>query len=201
MSRFNREKGSDQIQTVTSTTVLKNGRDLAVNLSLHGYGLAHFAAIELQETIKYIIKMFEFPEVLQAYGVTGKWQLQERISQLYLKGSGNGVKKRTLATTGLNIIQWLANNKYLLVDPTGEFSLDDPNAKKMANNVERWLAVNGTDNESIQRYSDAISVDAQPTIPSLSMPDLSDPVGNLLSPGNGIDDMANLANLGNIAKA
>src|SRR5262245_59971821 len=45
------ELASGVRKSLTSEQAFKNARDLAVNLSLHGYGVAHFAAVELQDLV------------------------------------------------------------------------------------------------------------------------------------------------------
>src|SRR5262245_26786484 len=82
--------------TRKAITVHKNARELAVNLSLHGSGIAHLAAVELKRTIKSVIKMMSYPKVLSAYGAKDVWQLVERVSELYLGGAVNSVQQRTL---------------------------------------------------------------------------------------------------------
>src|SRR5258708_31285682 len=104
VSLINRQATQEK-QVVTNEYVFKNARDLAVNLSLHGYGAAHFAAVELQELIKEVKKMLSFQDILNAYGVRDYNQLIERVSALYLGGAVNRVRQRTMATTGSKIIQ------------------------------------------------------------------------------------------------
>lgn len=191
--------------TVTGPTVLKNGRDLAVNLSLHGYGMAHFAAVELQEHIKSLIKMMSYPDILQAYGVLDRWQLVERVSGMYIGGAVNGVRQRMLATSGSKIIQWLAEHSRLLANPhLATLDLEAPEHREMVEHVESWLAMTGTDDQSVERYSDAISIQKQPTIPDLSLQGISEELGHMISGGgNGLNGALKdvTANLGSIAKA
>jgi len=150
--------------SLTGQQVFKNARDLAVNISLHGYGIGHFAAIELQETMKIIKKMLSYPDVLSAYGVNDVWQLVERVSAMYLGGSVNSVRQRTLAEAGSKIIQWLASKQQVLVKPGT--TIDVTKETVLVDNVERWLAVTGTDDQSTARFSEPISIPQQPTIPA-----------------------------------
>jgi hypothetical protein len=186
--------------SLTGQTVLKAGRDLAVNLSLHGYGIAHFAAVELQDHITKTLKMLSYPDVLQAYGVLDRWQLVERVSALYLGGAVNGVRQRTLATAGSKIIQWLAAYSRVLANPhRGVFDPRTPDNRGLIENVESWLAMTGTDDQSVERYSDAVSIQQQPTIPDMSLRSIPDALGELMS-GNGVMNGA-FKDLGAIAKA
>jgi hypothetical protein len=145
---------------VTPEQVFKAAKDLAVNLSLHGYGIGHFAAIELQKLIKTVMAMLSFPDVIAAYGVRDIWQLVERVSQLYLGGSVNGVRQRTMAHHGAKIIEFLAQQAAQL---SGAFTTLD--LSPINTNVEQWLAVTGTDDNTVDKYSAPVAVTQQPTIP------------------------------------
>lgn len=175
-----RERRSTQRQAVSEQQIFKNARDLAVNLSLHGYGLAHFAAVELQKLVKDLLKVFSYPETLSAYGVNDPWQLIERVSDLYLGGAVNGVRQRTMAQTGARIMQWLVRKQPLLVRRKGTtlgILQDAPDGSlriaaqeiDFINDVERWLAVTGTDDASVERFSEPIAMQSQPTIPNLAL--------------------------------
>jgi hypothetical protein len=176
VSVLNRElKATGVRQSLTAQQVFKNARDLAVNLSLHGYGMAHFAAVELQGLVRTVIKMLGYPEVLSAYGVNDIWQLVERVSGLYLGGSANGVRQRTLAQSGAAIIQWLAKRQpTLLAGAATDAAMKVFSEIELVAEVEKWLAVTGTDDTSIDKFSEVVSVPSQPTIPSLSLSALPD---------------------------
>ena len=195
VSVLNREVQATGVRkSLTAEQAFKNARDLAVNLSLHGYGVAHFAAVELQDLVTTVIKMLGYPEVLAAYGVNDIWQLVERVSGLYLGGSANGVRQRTLAQSGARIIQWLAKKQpYLVAGQAGKLKFDE---EELVSEVERWLAVTGTDDTSIDRYSDVVSLPSQPTIPSLSLSALPEAMaGFTATPGGLQNAMQNLASL------
>jgi len=193
VSVLSREQDATVRKAVTDQQVFKNARDLAVNLSLHGYGVAHFAAVELQDLVKNTLKMLSFPDVLSAFGVQDVWQLVERVSALYLGGAVNGVRQRTLAQAGSKIIQWLAKNQPVLASSyagTLQISKD----LDLIQNVERWLAVTGTDDAAVDRYSAPVSVPSQPTIPGLSLQGLTDGM-NLMRKPDLQAAMQNMANL------
>jgi hypothetical protein len=91
-SLYNRQ--ADQERTLVSGEQLfKSARDLSVNLSLHGYGMAHFAAAELQKLIRDVHAMLSTPDILSAYGVRDANQLVDRsapsISAARSTGSGS----------------------------------------------------------------------------------------------------------------
>lgn len=198
VSVYNRELNATIRQAVTIPQIFKNARDLAVNLSLHGYGIAHFAAVELQDHVNQVLKMLSYPDILQAYGVNDVWQLVERVSGLYLGGSVNSVRQRTLAKTGAAIIQYLGKNQTALIVPNGSLTIDP--TSDLVVNVERWLAVTGTDDTSIDKYSGPVAVAQQPTIPNMSLQSVQDALATLRPNGIG-QAMQSLGNLAPIGKA
>jgi hypothetical protein len=186
VSVLTREESATIRKALTQQQVFKNARDLAVNLSLHGYGIAHFAAVELQEHVRSTMRMLSYPDVLQAYGVLDVWQLVERVSGLYLGGAANSVRQRTLAQSGARIIQWLAEHQPILVDPGGSLHL--LGEQRLIADVERWLAVTGTDDESVDKFSDPVSMSAQPTIPNMSLQGIPDMLRDVMKP-NGMTSL------------
>jgi hypothetical protein len=168
VSLNNRQNGAQFVNSrlvttgalVTPEQVFKAAKDLAVNLSLHGYGIGYFAGIELQKLIRTVKTMLSFPDIIAAYGVRDIWQLVERVSQIYLGGSVNGVRQRTMAQTGANIIQFLADKAGVLSG-----ALVNLDTTAINSDVERWLAVTGTDDNMVDKYSAPVAVTQQPTIP------------------------------------
>lgn len=187
VSMYDRERLVTGVRkSVTPPVLFKNARDLAVNLSLHGYGVAHFAAVELQETINFILKTLSYPDVLQAYGVLDVWQLVERVSGLYLGGAANSVRQRTMATTGSQVILWLGDKAKQLSASAGSMTL--PAGDPIIQSVERWLAVTGMGEDTTERYAEPVSISSQPTIPDMALraaPDLLQDAMNLAGMGNG----------------
>lgn len=166
VSLYGRELKSLERRMVSSEQVFKTARDLAVNLSLHGFGLAHFAAIELQNLIRSTKDTLSNPDVLSAYGVRDVWQLAERVSNMYLGGAVNGVRQRTMASSGAAIIQWLATSAPSLVGAFRNLLIDDV----LISHVERWLAVTGTPDAAVERYSEPVALQSQRTIPDFALP-------------------------------
>lgn len=181
VSRYGREKDAKSYiaQTVSQEQVFKGARDLAVNLSYHGYGLAHFAAVELQELVKLIKDALSTPDVLAAYGVRDVWQLVERVSNAYLGGNANSVRQRTMATSGSQIIRWLSQKAPSLVGPVGQLIIDDA----VISHVERWLAVTGTPDQATEKYSEPVALTSQRTIPDFGLPSgaASDAIRDVMS--------------------
>ena len=163
---YNRDKDSQVYRRIDRTTVIKAARDLAVNLSLHGYGVAHFAAVQMQKLIKQIKDMLSRPELLLAYGVNDDRQLVERVSAMYLGGSMNGVRYRTMAQSGGQIILWLADKAPLLAseDPMAAEKLD-LFEDRLSANAAAWLAVTGTQDNAVDQYSEPVDIPNQSVIP------------------------------------
>lgn len=153
--------------------VRKAGRDLAANLSLHGYGVGYFAATELQTTIKEVIDILSSEDVKNAYGARDMYQVIDQVAALELGGTRNTTRYRTIAQSGAVIIAWLATRGELL-SSTGKARVIDLNAiysgAPRAANVrstdmptdgdlvdacEQWLAVTGTADIQVEQYSQA----------------------------------------------
>ncbi|HUQ04029.1 MAG TPA: hypothetical protein VM261_16135 [Kofleriaceae bacterium] len=166
VSIYGREQDSTEMKRVSQEQIFKTARDLAVNLSYHGYGLAHFAAIELQSLIKNVKETLSHPDILASYGTRDVWQLCERVSNMYLGGAPNGVRHRTMAQSGAAIIQWLAVSSSSLIGSFANLNVDDG----LRSNVERWLSVTGTPDQQTEKYSEPVALTSQPTIPSFAVP-------------------------------
>lgn len=141
-SGFPCDGGPDEKRAAGRRT-FESARNLAKNLSPRGAGVAHFAAVELQSTIKTILKIFSYPEILQAYGVLDYTMLMERVSVLYLGGPIFTIRGRVLAWSGAAIINWLAERAASLAPPGR--SLDLCGNLELLEHVRRWLACDGLD--------------------------------------------------------
>jgi len=149
---------------VSAEHVRKAGRDLAANLSLHGYGMAHFAATELQGQIRDVLDILNEPEIRAAYGARDFAQVIDQVSALELGGARNGVRYRTMATSGAVIIRWLAENSARLSSFGSSFlsdtggglgrnPLEDPSDAQLVEAVEAYLAVTGTPEDRVEEYA------------------------------------------------
>ena len=157
--------------SVTQQQVRKSGRDLAANLSLHGYGMTYFAATDLQKQIKDVISLLSDPDIRQAYGARDMWQVIDQVTMLDLGGAGNTVRYRTMATAGATIMAWLATRAARLSDSSFEPILDmnairfaapsngrqkpmvDPTDADLVNACEQYLAVTGTEEGQVEQFS------------------------------------------------
>ncbi len=156
-----------QHQKITVETVAKAATDLAINLSLHGYGIGYFAAIEMQSLVREVLELLGAPAVMSAYGTTTVWQLVERVSDLYLGGAANGVRHRTAAVSGQKIIYWLGQHAKQL-GPTLFESIPETERRALYNHISRWLAVSGVQEATVEKYAEPIATLNSPTIPAWS---------------------------------
>jgi hypothetical protein len=184
--------------SVSQEQVRKSGRDLAANLSLHGYGIAYFVATELQSSIREFITLLSDPEIKSAYGARDMWQVIEQVSTLELGGARNSVRYRTMATSGAVIIRWLADNANQLAGSAftdiidlgeirnppprgaGASPTTEPTDADLLNACEQWLAVTGTPDLRVEEYaqpSEGPTATSSPVrIPTIAK-DLLDSVG------------------------
>lgn len=172
VAALKRQNGSTDLESSNLTAtdelaVRRAARDLARNLSLHGGGMALYAALDLQKQIEMSIKLLSEPEVRSAYGARDIWQVIEQVATVELGGAANGNRYRTMATAGSTIISWLAANLSRLrpntqrpflrfsksANPQGrlkEFQLSvKATDNDLASACERWLAVNGVTDDRI----------------------------------------------------
>jgi hypothetical protein len=153
---------------VSQEQVRKSGRDVAANLSLHGYGIAYFAATELQTQLNEIINLLKNTEIKSAYGARDMFQVIDQVATLELGGAKNSIRYRTMADAGAVIIRWLANNGDRLVSSSRVPVLDDgvirrrensanprvsPTDYDLVNACEQWLAVTGTPDVRVEEYA------------------------------------------------
>ena len=153
---------------VNQQQVRKAARDLANNLTLHGYGMAHFAGRELTQQINTMIKILSDPEIRGAFGARDMWQVVDQVATYDLGGAKTTSRYRTLASCGMIITAWLANNVSKIVQPTGplidmaavavpDSGTHDPTKQPtdydLVNACELWLADTATSDTQIEQYS------------------------------------------------
>lgn len=177
VSSLVRQKTADQLLRasipagVSQQQVRKSARDLAQNLSLHGYGMSVFYALELQGLINTVIDLLRDREIMGAYGARDMWQVIDQVATLELGGARNSIRYRTLASCGAIITAWLANNvkrynqatsnrvinveEVLSLDPpsAGAKATTDPTDYDLVNACELWLADTATSDERIEELS------------------------------------------------
>lgn len=160
---------------VSQEQVRKAARDLGANLSRNGYGIAFYAATELQSTILTFKEMLQDPELRSAFGSRDMWQVIDQVNVNYLGGAKNTHRYRTQSRAGAIIIRWIAenthrlsnisgpvlsvdeiNNPQMRIAPAGHKPIVKPSDWDLVNACEQWLAVAGVPEQSVEQYSQPI---------------------------------------------
>jgi hypothetical protein len=190
---------------VSQEQVRKSARDLGTNLSRNGYGIAYFAATELQQSILEFRDVLQNPELRNAFGARDMWQVIDQVNVNYLGGARNTHRHRTQSRAGAIIIRWIANNVQRLsniagpviqieqiVNPQlraaggGANPTVEPSDWDLVNACEQWLAVGGVQDQSIEQYSQPIEAPTMTSRP-IEMPQIArDMLGGL---GAGLNGM------------
>lgn len=87
----------------------KSVRDLAANVSRHGWGGAAFAARQLARDANALRELLESPEILEAYGARDLWQVIEQVATKELGGAVDIAGLRARALAGSAMLQWIAD--------------------------------------------------------------------------------------------
>ena len=180
---------------ISHQQVRKAARDLAVNLSAHGYGMAHYAALDLQAQIKFMINLLGDQDIRANYGARDMWQVVDQVATLELGGAKTSSRYRTLATCGAIITAWLANNADRIRSPGGPLiDIDEvrspmprtngskattqPTDYDLVNACELWLADTATSDSVVDQMSqprEAPVMTSRPVpIPSIAREMLAD---------------------------
>jgi hypothetical protein len=154
---------------ISHQQVRKAARDLASNLSLHGYGMAHYAAREVQSQVSFMIKLLQDTEIRGCYGAKDMWQVVDQVATYELGGAKTSSRYRTLATCGTIITAWLANNVNRINRTTGPLiNIDEvrnppvaashkathnPNDYDLVNACELWLADTATQDSQVEELA------------------------------------------------
>jgi hypothetical protein len=201
VSAFGRQLSVDRMLrtnipvSVSQEQVRKAARDLGASLSRSGYGIAYFAATEMQQMILEYRDLLSDPEVRGSFGARDMWQVIDQVNANYLGGARNTHRYRTQARAGAVIIRWIANNSQRLGNYGEVISVNaltnpqlrgspqptvDPTDWDLVQACEQWLAVGGVQDSSIEQYAQSSE---SPTITSrpIEMPqaarDLLDQAG------------------------
>lgn len=158
--------------SVSQEQVRKAARDLGASLSRCGYGIAYFAATELQQMILEFRDLLSDTEVRGAFGARDMWQVVDQVNANYLGGARNTNRYRTQARAGAVIIRWIANNNQRITGRFGEvISISaltnpqlrgsdqptvEPNDWDLLQACEQWLAVGGVQDTSVEQYSQPV---------------------------------------------
>lgn len=150
--------------------VKKAGRDLAANMSLHGFGMAFYAAADLNKQINEIIELLDDAELKAATGSRDIWGVIDQIAQTELGGARNSYKYRMLANSGGIITNWLSQNVDRMLDSSramidlrdvehppqrlpGESALSYPKDYDLVSACEVWLADSAMGEQRVDQMS------------------------------------------------
>ena len=198
VSSFSRQLTVDQLlrtkvpMSVSQEQVRKAGRDLGANLSRNGYGIAYFAATEMQKSILEFRDVLSDPDLRNVFGARDMWQVVEIVNANYLGGSRNTHRFRTQSRNGAIIIRWIANHVQRLSNVAGPVLMTDqivnahmrpaaadhkptvePSDWDLVNACEQWLAVGGVQDASIEQYAQPIEAPMAGARPIGAMPQLA----------------------------
>lgn len=169
VSRYARQCRVDNVlgadASVDEQEVGEAGRDLAMNLSSHGSGVAHFVATVLLKQIKAAIALLEQPEIRDTYGARDWYQVVDKVATLELGGAQSSTRYLAKATAGATVMAWLAKNATQLASASlaGVLTTDevcqpaspdggqnaDPTGRDLADACEQWLAANATEDVGV----------------------------------------------------
>ena len=178
--------------SVSQEQVRKAGRDLGANLSRNGYGIAYFAATEIQKSILEFRNLLTDPELRNVFGARDMWQVIELVNANYLGGARNTQRFRTQSRAGAIVIRWIANHVQRLSNVAGPVLLVDqivnpqlrslnadhnptvePSDWDLVNACEQWLAVGGVQDASVEQYSQPIESPIGGSRPIGGMPQMA----------------------------
>lgn len=197
VSSFSRQLTVDQLlrsrvpMAVSQEQVRKAGRDLGSNLSRNGYGIAYFAATEMQKSILEFRDVLSDAELRNVFGARDMWQVVDIVNANYLGGARNTHRFRTQSRNGAIIIRWIANHVQRLSNVSGPVLMVDeivnanlrpngdhkptvePSDWDLVNACEQWLAVGGVQDASIEQYAQPIEAPMAGNRPISGMPQLA----------------------------
>lgn len=166
---------------ISQQQVRKSARDLATNISSHGYGIAYPMATELQKELTDVMNILTNGEIQGAYGAKDMWQLVDQVAALELGGNKNSVKYRTMASAGAVVFAWLAGkatmlatNSYVpIIDITqlqnpptySTKATTNPSDFDLVGACDQWLAVTGTQEDTVEQQAQPVEAPVMPSRP------------------------------------
>lgn len=166
---------------ISQQQVRKSARDLATNISSHGYGIAYPMATELQKEVNDVMAILKNGEIQDAYGAKDMWQLVDQVAGLELGGAKNSVKYRTMASAGATVFAWLAKKAQDLASTSYLPILDvtqlqnppsystrpttNPSDYDLVGACDQWLAVTGTQEDSVEQAAQPVEAPVMPSRP------------------------------------
>jgi hypothetical protein len=173
--------GKDRVGS--SEQVRKAAQDFAANASLYGWGFTIFAARKLSQQIDLVFDVLGQETLQRAYGVTGPWQLVERVSAVELGSTPSIVQHRTRAKAIKDLLDILARYAKELsrsgaqkrfLPNIGDFrsnsrtdkpTVDVPTYTEMVTAAHNLLAVGGVTDDQIDNFAIPVASVARESIP------------------------------------
>lgn len=169
---------TSQASTLTSEQVRKSGRELASNASLYGWGGAHAAARRLRDHVVRALNILSLPQIQKVYGVSSPYQVIERVAMNEFGQAPDVVKYRTMAESGKVILglvakyasAWNTNTgRPLFASATAPAAVPDippEDQSRLIIEAQNWLAVNGIQNEQVDKMSQPSDSAFAPSMPA-----------------------------------
>lgn len=104
-------------RSVTADEVVVSGRELAVNLSMYGDGLAWFAAADFKAEVQQAMELLASAELQIAFGAKSPWEVIYNVAATELGAALNVSRAHVRAESGMIILRWLANRRARLLRP------------------------------------------------------------------------------------
>jgi hypothetical protein len=167
----------------SSERVRKAAQDFAANASLYGWGFTIFAARKLSQQIDLVFDVLGQETLQRAYGVTGPWQLVERVSAVELGSTPSIVQHRTRAKAIKDLLDILARYAKELsrsgaqrrfLPNIGDFrsnsrtdkpTVDVGTYNEMVTAANNLLAVGGVTDDQIDNFALPVASVARESIP------------------------------------
>jgi hypothetical protein len=144
VSAYARQHGAGTVlapPTPANAAARKAARELALNVSQHGWGLAHFAATRLAEEVRENVELLGNADVRAAFGARDAWQVIEHVNRNELGTAVDVARHRAQATEGRRVLQWLADRAAALDDEL--IAVPPQQQQNLVEAVDRVLAVSG----------------------------------------------------------
>ena len=161
-------------RSVSAEEVLISGRELAINLSMYGHGLAWFAASDFKVEIQQVMELLSSAELQIAFGAKTPWEVIYNVAASELGATLNVSRAHIRADSGAIIIRWLANRRARLLRPSSanilkheeiceERTAASQNKKATVYPTDfdlvtacgQWLGVTGTQEAELKKLSSA----------------------------------------------
>lgn len=175
-------------RSVSAEEVVFSGRELAINLSMYGDGLAWFAAADFKAEVQQAMDLLASAELQIAFGAKSPWEVIYNVAATELGAALNVSRAHIRAESGMIILRWLANRRARLLRPRSANILKHeeiceartaaslnknptlyPTDFDLVTACEQWLGVTGTQDAELNRLQPG-----QPTATSVVAEQASD---------------------------